>query len=123
MRLSYNNKFQIKKTILLGICSLSSSMLLNDMQASASTSLMASGHVGVVGQATFGSPPVGSNFSAFRVPIGLILEAKPTDNLSLYLGIDYAYNNYPGPSIYLGQNSTTSKTDSTGTGSPMPFGN
>ncbi|WP_397601691.1 hypothetical protein [Silvanigrella sp.] len=123
MRLSYNNKFQIKKTILLGICSLSSSMLLNDMQASASTSLMASGHVGVVGQATFGSPPVGSDFSAFRVPIGLILEAKPTDNLSLYLGIDYAYNNYPGPSIYLGQNSTTSKTDSTGTGSPMPFGN
>lgn len=111
-----------KKSIFLKFCYTSSLMLISNFSY-AGTSLMVSGHVGAVGQATYGSPPVSSNFSAIRVPIGLVLEARPTDNLSLYLGIDYAYNNYPGPSIYLGQNSTTAKNNSAGTSSPLPFSN
>ena len=60
-------------------------------------------------------------FSAIRVPIGLVLEARPTDNFNLYLGLEYAYNNYPGPSTYLGQNTTTARSNTSGTASALPF--
>lgn len=115
-------KLKNKKSTLLNFCYTSSLVLLGNTSYAA-TSLMVSGHAGVVGQATYGSPPVGSDFSAIRVPIGLVLEARPTDNFSLYLGIDYAYNNYPGPTTYLGQNSSTAKSNSSGTSSPLPFAN
>lgn len=98
-------------------------VVLNNLQANAATSLMVSGHAGIVGQATYGTPPLGTNYSTIRVPIGLIFEARPTDNFSLFLGIDYAYNNYPGTSVYLGQTSSNSKNNSDGTASSLPFSN
>ncbi|APJ02645.1 hypothetical protein [Silvanigrella aquatica] len=124
MRIS-NKKIQIKKlkSAALRTFILASPMMFPNIHASASTSLMVSGHAGVVGQATYGTPPLGTNYSTIRVPVGLIFEARPTDNFSLFLGIDYAYNNYPGPSVYLGQNSTTSSSNSDGTGTPLPFSN
>ena len=82
MSILYNKKFQINKSFATGIFAIIAPVMVSNLEANASTSLMVSGHAGVVGQATYGSPPVGSDFSAIRVPIGLILEAKPTDNFS-----------------------------------------
>jgi hypothetical protein len=125
MRISNNKKFRINKlkSFVASFFVLAPPIILNDLQAKASTSLMVSGHAGVIGQATYGTPPLGSNYSTIRVPIGLLFEARPTDNFSLYLAIDYAFNNYPGTSIYLGQTSSTSKSNSSGIGSPLPFSN
>lgn len=123
MSILNNKKFQINKSFAASLFILASSIALNDLQVVASTSLMVSGHAGVVGQATYGTPPLGTNYSAIRVPIGLIFEARPTDNFSLFLGIDYAYNNYPGPSVYLGQTSSTATSNANGIGSPLPFSN
>lgn len=114
-------KLKNKKSIFLKFCYISSPFLIAHNISYASTSLMVSGHAGAVGQATYGSPPVGSDFSAIRVPIGLVLEARPTDNFNLYLGLEYAYNNYPGPSTYLGQNTTTARSNTSGTASALPF--
>jgi hypothetical protein len=125
MRISNNKKFRINKlkSFTSSIFVLASPIMLNALQAVASTSLMVSGHAGVVGQATYGTPPLGTNYSTIRVPIGLIFEARPTDNFSLFLAIDYAYNNYPGPSVYLGQTTATSTNNTNGVGSPLPFSN
>ena len=98
-------------------------------QAYSSTSLMVSGHAGAVGQYTTSTPPLDSSYFAFRVPIGLTLEASPSDNLNIYLGLDYAYNNYPSASTLLGQTTSTSTqngpttTTNTGQATPMPFSN
>ncbi len=89
----------------------------------ASTSLMVSGHAGVVGQYVSGMPPMNKNYNAIRVPVGLTLEASPSDNLNLYLGLDYAYNNYPSVPTLLGQTYTTSTTNPSGQYTPVPFTN
>ncbi len=125
MRVLNNKKFRINKlkSFVAGFFVLAPPIILNNLQAAASTSLMVSGHAGVVGQSTYGTPPLSTNYSTIRVPIGLIFEARPTDNFSLYLAIDYAYNNYPGTSTYLGQTSSTSTSNSNGIGSPLPFSN
>ncbi len=89
--------------------------------ASAATSLLVSGHAGMVGQYTNSNPPLGLNYNAIRVPIGLLLSAKPSDNLDLYLGLDYAYNNYPSTATLLGQTSSTSSSNPNGQSTPVPF--
>jgi hypothetical protein len=81
-----------------------------------------SGHAGLVGQYSFRSPPVGTDYNAFRVPIGLTLQASPSDNLNIYLGLEYAYNNYPETAVLLG-NSSTNTNDGEGEYSRMPFSN
>ena len=92
-------------------------------QAFPSTSLTVSGHAGIVGQYESNVPPANVNYFGFRVPIGLTLEADPTDNLNIYLGFDYAYNNYPGQSVLLGQTKETSTSNNYGTSTPLPFSN
>lgn len=94
----------------------------------AATSLMVSGHAGLVGQYTSSTPPDNSSYFAFRVPIGLTLQASPSDNLNIYLGLDYAYNNYPEAPTLLGQTTQTSgqtgtNTNTNGQLTPMPFAN
>lgn len=84
---------------------------------------MASGHVGIVGQYSFASPPVASSYHAFRVPIGFVLTASPTDNLNAYIGLDYGYNNYPEPPVLLGETTATTTNNAGGTAIPMPFAN
>jgi hypothetical protein len=88
-----------------------------------STSLIASGHAAIVGQASFKNPQNSPNYSALRVPISLLIEARPTDAFSLHLQIDYAYNNFPGPSVYLGQTSDRSTENANGRKSLLPFAN
>ncbi len=89
----------------------------------AATTLMAGGHAGVVGQYTFGAPPLNSTYNAVRVPVGLTLTASPSDNLNLYLGLDYAYNNYPAVPTLLGQTSSNSTHNPNNQLTPMPFAN
>lgn len=98
-------------------------MTLCTTPSHASTSLMVSGHAGVVSQYTFASPPVSSSYHGARVPIGLTLIASPTDNLNVYLGLDYAYNNYPVPPVLLGETTATSTSNANGTATPLPFAN
>lgn len=113
--------YRLKKNKLRVI---SLSVLLISQSSFASTSLMASGHAGVVGQYTSNTPPMNTDYFAFRVPIGLTLEASPHDNLNLYLGLDYAYNNYPSPATLLGQTTVTaSSLNANGQYTPMPFAN
>ncbi|MES2614290.1 MAG: hypothetical protein V4591_02625 [Bdellovibrionota bacterium] len=92
-------------------------------QAFSSTSLMVNGHAGLLGQYATNIPPTNSTYFALRVPIGLTLQASPSDNLNIYLGLDYAYNNYPNTPTLLGQNSTTATTNPDGQSTPMPFAN
>lgn len=91
--------------------------------AQAATSLLAGGHAGMVGQYSTGAPPVSATYSGIRVPVGLLLQASPTANLNVFLGVDYAYQNYPQNPVLLGntQNSTTNNAN--GTKTPMPFAN
>ena len=97
--------------------------------AFASTSLVVNGHAGLSGVYTTNPPPLGKNYFAFRVPVGLTLEANPSDKFSIYLGLDYAYNNYPVLSNdLLGQSSQSSGSlslnqNNGGFYSPLPFSN
>lgn len=92
-------------------------------QAQAATSLMAGGHAGMVGQYSTGSPPVSSTYTGIRVPVGLLLQASPSANLNLFLGVDYAYQNYPEPPVLLGNTQDSKTNNANGTKTPMPFAN
>lgn len=120
--MSFSYEFKKKNKILSRtiLCSL---VFLCSNKSNASTSLMASGHAGLVGQYSFASPPASSSYHGWRVPIGLTLTASPTDNLNLYLGLDYAYSYYPVPPTLLGNTTATTTTNSNGTSIPMPFAN
>lgn len=116
--------FKKKKTHFLSCLILSSlACASHQTQAWASTSLMVNGHAGFVGEYSFSSPPGSVLYHGFRVPIGLTFIASPTDNLSLFLGLDYGYNAYPVPPVLLGQTSSTSQGNTNGTSTPMPFAN
>ncbi len=120
------DKCMIKKLLNFTLIFTATPLFFAHYNARASTSLMVSGHAGVVGQATYNTPPKQSTYSAFRVPIGLLFEARPTDNFSLFLGLEYAYNNYPGPSTLLGQNAQATahaSDDKTNAYSFFPFSN
>ncbi|KAB8030681.1 hypothetical protein [Fluviispira multicolorata] len=121
----FQDKKSIKKLFNFTFIFTATPLLLVNFKAFSSTSLMVSGHAGIVGQATYNTPPAQSDYAAFRVPIGMLLEARPTDNFSLYLGLEYAYNNYPGPSTLLGQNSESAAnpTDKINAYSLLPFSN
>lgn len=99
------------------------SLFLFTARAESSTSLMAAGHGGVIGQYSSNTPPLDSTYFAFRVPVGLTLQASPSDNLNIYLGLDYAYNNYPESAVLMGQTNATTSKNSNGQATPMPFAN
>lgn len=124
-------KYQSKKSVTKLLMLSAFPCAFPSMTSSAATSLMVSGHAGFVGEWSKNNPPNALSFSALRVPIGLTLEARPTDNFSLFLGFEYAYNNYPGPSVFLGQTTATSSNNSNsnsnsnanGLNYPLPFAN
>ena len=93
--------------------------LICSLNSHAATTLMASGHAGIVGQYSLHTLPDDVIYSSFRVPVGLLLQASPSDKLSLYLGLEYAYNNYPESPVLLGN--TSSQNNSNGTQTALPF--
>lgn len=91
----------------------------------ASSSLTVSGHAGTVGQYLHGMPPATQTYGAFQVPVGLILQANPTDDFSAILELDYAYSNYPALTTLLGQtnNNKDEVGNENGNSIPMPLAN
>jgi hypothetical protein len=64
-----------------------------------------SGQAAVVGEFASKIPPATRTFQGWRVPFGLTLEGKPTNNVSLFLDLRYSLNSSPNVASSLGNTS------------------
>ena len=60
------------------------------------------GHGALVGEYTTNVPPNNATYQGWRVPLSLTLEGRASNNLSLFLDVGYAYNQYPNVAKSLG---------------------
>jgi len=60
------------------------------------------GQGGVVGEFQSNMPPKSSSYQGFRVPLGLTLEGRASNNLSLFLDLRFNYNQSPRTANSLG---------------------
>lgn len=97
--------------------------LIGALPGYASSSLSVGGHAGAVGQYLHGMPPLINTYTAFQVPVGLILQANPTDDFSVIMELDYAYSNYPVTTTLMGETNATKEANAHGNAIPMPFAN
>lgn len=63
------------------------------------------GQGGIVGEYHTNMPPGSATYQGFRVPLGLTLEGRASNNLSLFLDLRFAYNRSPRTATSLGNNS------------------
>ncbi len=70
-------------------------------------SVQAHGQAAIVGDYTNGLPPGGLIYQAVRVPLGLTLEARPTNNLAAFLDLRLGLNQYPELARSLGNSQGT----------------
>lgn len=72
------------------------------------------GQGGVIAEYNTKNPPNSTTYQGFRVPLGLTLEGRASNNLSLFLDLRYSYNQSPYVSNSLGNTRATELTSQGG---------
>ncbi|MFZ9520852.1 MAG: hypothetical protein ACO3A4_10270 [Silvanigrellaceae bacterium] len=67
------------------------------------------GEAAVVGEFISNTPPTGSELKGLRVPLGLRLEGRASNSVSVFLDLRYNANNYPNVAFPLGNMEGTSE--------------
>jgi hypothetical protein len=77
------------------------------------------GQGGVIAEYNTKTPPNSTTYQGFRVPLGLTLEGRASNNLSLFLDLRYSYNQAPRTATSLGN---TRATEDSAQGGKNPDG-
>jgi hypothetical protein len=79
------------------------------------------GQGAVIGEFSSKIPPGSRSFQGWRVPLGLTLEGKPSNNVSLFLDLRYSLNVSPSVASSLGNTTSDSKPANKGDEVNQPF--
>jgi hypothetical protein len=106
-----------RKTFAMGVCL---ALFLASSQGFATTAQI-HGQGAVIGEFSSKVPPNSRSFQGWRVPLGLSLEGKPSNNVSLFLDLRYSLNVAPNVASSLGNVGSNSSEPNKGNEVNQPF--